>query len=162
MFSQERNDVAWQECTYRFSRTALEYNDRNYFRQSGLNVAVGGATVDTIQSARAVYAFAKRADEVEDDRLKALYAYKAAQGAIAVAEAAGQQSGDGGGGAGLNVRVTAGTQRSQSETTMERTTHRGSTLHSDGDVVIAATGGDLTVVGSNVSGRNVDLAAARI
>lgn len=138
-----------------------EYNDRNYFRQSGLNVAVGGATVDTIQSARAVYAFAKRADEVEDDRLKALYAYKAAQGAIAVAQAAGQQSGDGGGGAGLNVRVTAGTQRSQSETTMEQTTHRGSTLHSDGDVVIAATGGDLTVVGSNVSGRNVDLAAAK-
>ncbi|WP_423170847.1 hemagglutinin repeat-containing protein [Stenotrophomonas maltophilia group sp. CASM26] len=138
-----------------------EYNDRNYFRQSGLNVAVGGATVDTIQSARAVYAFAKRADEVEDDRLKALYAYKAAQGAIAVAQAAGQQWGDGGGGAGLNVRVTAGTQRSQSETTMEQTTHRGSTLHSDGDVVIAATGGDLTVVGSNVSGRNVDLAAAK-
>lgn len=118
-----------------------EYNDRNYFRQSGLNVAVGGATVDTIQSARAVYAFAKRAGEVEDDRLKALYAYKAAQGAVAVAQAAGQQSGDGGGGAGLNVRVTAGTQRSQSETTMEQTTHRGSTLHSDGDVVIAATGG---------------------
>ncbi|HFF3782393.1 TPA: hemagglutinin repeat-containing protein [Stenotrophomonas maltophilia] len=138
-----------------------EYNDRNYFRQSGLNVAVGGATVDTIQSARAVYAFAKRAGEVEDDRLKALYAYKAAQGAVAVAQAAGQQSGDGGGGAGLNVRVTAGTQRSQSETTMEQTTHRGSTLHSDGDVVIAATGGDLTVVGSNVSGRNVDLVAAR-
>ncbi|HHA2629977.1 TPA: filamentous hemagglutinin N-terminal domain-containing protein [Stenotrophomonas maltophilia] len=52
-----------------------EYNDRNYFRQSGLNVAVGGATVDTIQSARAVYAYAKRAGEVEDDRLKALYAY---------------------------------------------------------------------------------------
>ncbi len=138
-----------------------EYNDRNYFRQSGLNVAVGGATVDTIQGARAVYALAKRADEVEDDRLKALYAYKAAQGAIAVAQAAGQQSGDGGGGAGLNVRVTAGTQRSQSETTMEQTTHRGSTLHSDGDVVIAATGGDLTVVGSSVSGRNVDLAAAK-
>lgn len=138
-----------------------EYNDRNYFRQSGLNVAVGGATVDTIQSARAVYAYAKRAGEVEDDRLKALYAYKAAQGAVAVAQAAGQQSGDGGGGAGLNVRVTAGTQRSQSETTMEQTTHRGSTLHSDGDVVIAATGGDLTVVGSNVSGRNVDLVAAR-
>lgn len=138
-----------------------EYNDWNYFRQSGLNVAVGGATVDTIQSARAVYAYAKRAGEVEDDRLKALYAYKAAQGAVAVAQAAGQQSGDGGGGAGLNVRVTAGTQRSQSETTMEQTTHRGSTLHSDGDVVIAATGGDLTVVGSNVSGRNVDLAAAK-
>ncbi|WP_366535675.1 hypothetical protein, partial [Streptococcus pneumoniae] len=86
-----------------------EYNDRNYFRQSGLNVAVGGATVDTIQSARAVYAYAKRAGEVEDDRLKALYAYKAAQGAVAVAQAAGQQSGDGGGGAGLNARVTAGT-----------------------------------------------------
>ena len=66
-----------------------EYNDRNYFRQSGLNVAVGGATVDTIQSARAVYGFAKRAGEVEDDRLKALYAYKAAQGANAVAQAAG-------------------------------------------------------------------------
>nr|WP_312108601.1 hemagglutinin repeat-containing protein [Stenotrophomonas indicatrix] len=135
------------------------YTDNSYFRQSGLNVALGGASVDTVQSARAVYATAKRAGDVEDDRLKALYAYKAAQGAIAVAEAAGQQSGNGEGGAGLNVRVTVGSQRSRSESVMEQTTHRGSLLKSDGDVVVAATGGDLTIVGSQVSGRNVDLAA---
>lgn len=144
-------DAAEQQTTY---------TDNSYFRQSGLNVALGGASVDTVQSARAVYATAKRADEVEDDRLKALYAYKAAQGAIAVAEAVGQQSGNGEGGAGLNVRVTVGSQRSRSESVMEQTTHRGSLLKSEGDVVAAATGGDLTIVGSQISGRNVDLAAA--
>lgn len=144
-------DAAEQQTTY---------TDNSYFRQSGLNVALGGASVDTAQSARAVYATAKRADEVEDDRLKALYAYKAAQGAIAVAEAVGQQSGNGEGGAGLNVRVTVGSQRSRSESVMEQTTHRGSLLKSEGDVVVAATGGDLTIVGSQISGRNVDLAAA--
>lgn len=144
-------DAAQQQTTY---------TDNSYFRQSGLNVALGGASVDTAQSARAVYATAKRADEVEDDRLKALYAYKAAQGAIAVAEAVGQQSGNGEGGAGLNVRVTVGSQRSRSESVMEQTTHRGSLLKSEGDVVVAATGGDLTIVGSQISGRNVDLAAA--
>ncbi|WP_232463093.1 hemagglutinin repeat-containing protein [Stenotrophomonas sp. WZN-1] len=144
-------DAAEQQTTY---------TDNSYFRQSGLNVALGGASVDTVQSARAVYATAKRADEVEDDRLKALYAYKAAQGAIAVAEAVGQQSGNGEGGAGLNVRVTVGSQRSRSESVMEQTTHRGSLLKSEGDVVVAATGGDLTIVGSQISGRNVDLAAA--
>ncbi|MFG6085747.1 hemagglutinin repeat-containing protein [Stenotrophomonas indicatrix] len=144
-------DAAEQQTTY---------IDNSYFRQSGLNVALGGASVDTVQSARAVYATAKRADEVEDDRLKALYAYKAAQGAIAVAEAVGQQSGNGEGGAGLNVRVTVGSQRSRSESVMEQTTHRGSLLKSEGDVVVAATGGDLAIVGSQISGRNVDLAAA--
>ncbi|PII15075.1 hypothetical protein CR920_04295 [Stenotrophomonas indicatrix] len=144
-------DAAEQQTTY---------TDNSYFRQSGLNIALGGASVDTAQSARAVYATAKRADEVEDDRLKALYAYKAAQGAIAVAEAVGQQSGNGEGGAGLNVRVTVGSQRSRSESVMEQTTHRGSLLKSEGDVVVAATGGDLTIVGSQISGRNVDLAAA--
>ncbi|SLM24206.1 hemagglutinin repeat-containing protein [Stenotrophomonas indicatrix] len=144
-------DAAEQQTTY---------TDNSYFRQSGLNIALGGASVDTAQRARAVYATAKRADEVEDDRLKALYAYKAAQGAIAVAEAVGQQSGNGEGGAGLNVRVTVGSQRSRSESVMEQTTHRGSLLKSEGDVVVAATGGDLTIVGSQISGRNVDLAAA--
>jgi len=144
-------DAAEQQTTY---------TDNSYFRQSGLNIALGGASVDTAQSARAVYATAKRADEVEDDRLKALYAYKAAQGAIAVAEAVGQQSGNGEGGAGLNVRVTVGSQRSRSESVMEQTTHRGSLLKSEGDVVVAAIGGDLTIVGSQISGRNVDLAAA--
>lgn len=144
-------DAAEQQTTY---------TNNSYFRQSGLNVALGGASVDTVQSARAVYATAKRADEVEDDRLKALYAYKAAQGAIAVAEAVGQHSGNGEGGAGLNVRVTVGSQRSRSETVMEQATHRGSLLKSEGDVVVAATGGDLTIVGSQISGGNVDLAAA--
>ncbi len=136
-----------------------EYVNRSYSRQNGLNVAVGGASVEQVQSARAVYGTAKRASEVDDERLQALYAVQAAQSAAAVAEAAGNTSG-GGGGAGLNVRITGGTQHSRSETVSQQTTHRGSALRSDGDIVIAATGGDLSIIGSQVAGRNVALAAA--
>lgn len=162
VLSQTGTTLVGESVTVEAAEQRTGYQQRDHRRQSGLNVAIGGATVEQVQAARAVYATARHAGEVEDDRLQALYAVRAAQGAVAVAEAAGQRSGgDGGGnGNGLNVRITAGSQSSRSELDAGQVTHRGSTVRSAGDVVIAATGGDLEIVGSEVRGRNVGLSAA--
>lgn len=52
------------------------YINNSYFCQFGLNVVLGGVSVDMVQSVRVVYVIVKRVDEVEDDCLKVFYVYK--------------------------------------------------------------------------------------
>ncbi|WP_201313832.1 hemagglutinin repeat-containing protein [Dyella sp. EPa41] len=124
---------------------------------SGLTVSLGGAAVTAAQGA---YAAVHRASEVKDDRLKALYAAQAAYGvsdAIGAAQGGVSQSGTDGG---INLQVGIGGSSASSKTVTHDETAYGSTVHSNGNVVIAATGGDLNVIGSQISGDNVGLMAA--
>ncbi|PWK80829.1 hemagglutinin repeat-containing protein [Fulvimonas soli] len=104
----------------------------------------------------------QRGGEVKDDRLKALYAAKAAYEAKDLAgmgsqayQAAGQNNAGG-----INLKVGIGGSTASSETRTHDETSDGSEIRSQGDVTIAATGGDLNLVGSTVGGNNVTLAAA--
>jgi filamentous hemagglutinin len=96
--------------------------------------------------------------EVKDDRLKALYA---AQAAYAVSD--GYQAATAAGtrdDAGVSLRIGVGASSASSETKTHDETAYGSRIHSNGDIAIAATGGDLNIIGSQVDGTNVALAAA--
>ncbi|WP_196766287.1 hemagglutinin repeat-containing protein, partial [Xanthomonas graminis] len=149
-------------------------------QSAGISLGLTGGLVDAVQTA---YGAVKRGSEVEDDRLKALYAVKAG---YSISDAAGLASNglkgyngeavdgnttktgtvsaDGAQGAanatGVSLRIGIGASSSSSKTTTHEETTGGSRILSDGNVTIAATGGDLNVIGSKISGENVALAAA--
>jgi hypothetical protein len=109
-------------------------------------------------TAEAAYGASKRGSEVKDDRLKALYAAQAAYAVsdgYQVATATGT-SGD----AGVSLRIGIGASSASRETRTHDETAYGRRFHSKGDIAIAATGGDLNIIGSQVDGTNVALAAA--
>ncbi|MFC0087372.1 hemagglutinin repeat-containing protein, partial [Dyella flava] len=136
--------------------------------QGGINFGIGGTAANVANS---VYYSAQRGSQVHDDRLKALYAAQAAQtlfssgagqgmglnpgqtGADAIANAAQ-------GKAGIDFKIGIGGSSASSTTTSHDDTTYGSTVRSNGNVTIAATGGDLDIIGSQISGDNVALAAA--
>jgi hemagglutinin-like protein len=121
----------------------------------------GGAIANATQNAIGT---GKRATEVSDPRLKALYAAKTA---YAVNDALGAFNGadfadsaeDIQKGAAA-VQVGIGASSASSKTTSYDEIARGSLIRSQGDVTIAATGGDLNIIGSEIAGKNVALAAA--
>ncbi|MET3651788.1 hemagglutinin repeat-containing protein [Dyella japonica] len=131
-----------------------------------LGLTGGAATV-----ANTVIGDAQGATHTTDKRLQALYAAQAAQtlfspgagnamglggqtGAQSVSQAAQGNT------QGMSLRIGLGaSSATNTETTRDETAY-GSTIHSNGNVTIAATGGDLNVIGSQVSGNNVALAAA--
>ncbi|WP_425479304.1 hemagglutinin repeat-containing protein, partial [Xanthomonas bromi] len=61
---------------------------------------------------------------------------------------------------GVSLRLGIGASSSSSKTSTHEETNGGSRILSNGDVTIAATGGDLNLIGSKISGENVALAAA--
>ncbi|MGO4503839.1 two-partner secretion domain-containing protein [Dyella sp. 2YAF14] len=129
---------------------------------SGLTLSLGGGGVSAAQGA---YASVRRGSEVKDDRLKALYAAQAgyavsdaAPGVAAMANAGSAK--DAASASGVNLQLGIGGSSAKAATTSHDETAYGSTIKSNGNVLIAATGGDLNVIGSQISGDNVALAAA--
>ncbi|AHX12838.1 hemagglutinin [Dyella jiangningensis] len=124
---------------------------------SGLTLSLGGAAVDAAMGA---YAAAHRGSEVKDDRLKALYAAQAAYGVSDAVDAYNKggvsKSGTDGG---INLQLGIGASSASSKSVSHDETAYGSTIKSNGNVLIAATDGDLNVIGSKISGDNVALSA---
>jgi filamentous hemagglutinin len=133
---------------------------QTYKKQTaGITLGLTGGVVD---AAAAAYGTAHRGDEVRDDRLKALYAAKTAYAisdGINAYQAAVNSTGGADGGVSLRIGIGASSASSETKTHEERA--YGSSIRSDADITIVATGGDLSVVGSHVEGRNVALAAAK-
>lgn len=143
---------------------AVDTSDTTQFQrhnEGGITVGLGGSMVELAMDARNSV---KRGSEVDDDRLKALYAAKAyydGKDILDTYKTQGIGAGKGGAGQeGINVQVGIGGKSASSKTTSHDETAFGSHIRSSGDVTIAATGGDLTIIGSEVTGDNVALAAA--
>ncbi len=97
-----------------------------------------------------------------DDRLKALYAAKAAyevkDGVQAIQGISGVTSARGAAGAtGINIQVGIGGSSASSRTTTHDSTSYGGHITGGGNVTIGATGGDLTIIGGEVTGRECGL-----
>ncbi|MBH1848258.1 hemagglutinin repeat-containing protein [Stenotrophomonas maltophilia] len=123
-------------------------------KSAGINVGLTGGVVD---AARAAYGAAKAAGNAQDDRLKALYAVQAANAAAGVGGAMPQ--GASGAPDGVSLRIGIGASSSSASQTSHDQSAVGSTIRSQGDVSIVATAGDLNIIGSQVRGDNVALAA---
>ncbi|HEY0503177.1 MAG TPA: hemagglutinin repeat-containing protein [Lysobacter sp.] len=126
-------------------------------RSAGIHIGLKGGAATAAEQA---YSYGKAADEVSDDRLKALYALEAANNAMAAADgvnAIANGASPSSGGMALRIGIGASSASAQMESYDE--TARGSNIRSNGNVLITATDGDLNVIGSNVEGKNVGLAA---
>lgn len=127
----------------------------------GINVGLTGGVVSAAQS---TYDSAHRAGQADDNRLKALYAAEAAYtaySAVKGAEGVGNSgsASEGQAASGISFRVGLGASTANSHTDTHDDTTAGSTIRSDGNVTIAATNGNLNVIGSQIAGKDVALAA---
>lgn len=157
----EASDVlAGQDIRLTGGNVAITTKDNHYeaqeqheYKKSGLTVSLGGGTVDAFSE---VAAPVRRATQVEDDRLKALYGYKAAQeirehGQDLQKAAEGKLD--------LSLNVGFGASKSESKAQSSQTTAQASSVKAGGDVRIEATQHDIRITGSEVDGNNVTLQA---
>jgi filamentous hemagglutinin len=131
-------------------------------QQAGLTLGLGGGLAGVAQS---IYGRAQASNHAGDDRVKALYAAQAAytgyEAYNAYQDAAGAATSEGTGvSQGISLRIGIGASSASSSTATHDETAYGSRINSQGNVTIAATGGDLNLIASQVNGQNVALAAA--
>ncbi len=128
------------------------------FRQSGLTVALTSPVVSAIQTGQQMQ---RASGNTSDTRMKAL---AAATTGLAAVNAYDAISADPTMGGGVNLSITAGSSKSDSQSTTTYDTATGSTVAAGGHVHISATGAgqdsDLTVRGSAIrAGGNAHLKA---
>ncbi|MBP2168267.1 filamentous hemagglutinin [Erwinia toletana] len=136
-------------------------------KQSGLTLQLTSPVTDALLSLASTV---KQSSEAGDSRLKALYAVKALESGWASAtdketmsSAAAMAKGDMDN-AGIKIQLSVGASKSISTSEYAQNTVNGSTLNAGGNVAVVATGsngqsGDLNVIGSGITGKDVTLAA---
>ncbi|RBH87095.1 hypothetical protein BRL93_20055, partial [Xanthomonas oryzae pv. oryzae] len=137
------------------------------FKQGGLTVSLSSAALNLAQAAVSSAEAGKKAQG--DTRMQALAGASAAYSAYGAGQAMGSalsadSAKDAAQGAGLKIAVTVGGSKSQSQTTQQSATTKGSTLQAGGNVNLIATGGgedsNILVRGSDLkAGNNLLLAA---
>jgi hypothetical protein len=167
VLSHTGTSIIGQNVTIDAGLGSVDTRQTQSVHSGGINVGFAGGVADSVQGA---YASAHRAGQVDDDRLKALYAVQAGVDAYdavsgiksgaAVGDSAGDDGAEGTGKAtGISLRVGLGASTANSHSTTHDDTTAGSSIRSDGDVTIVAKNGDLNVIGSQIDGKNVALAA---
>ncbi|MFB0374593.1 hemagglutinin repeat-containing protein [Xanthomonas euvesicatoria] len=157
VLSATSTTIVGKEVTIAAAENTVDTVQTSKQQSAGITLGLTGGVV---AAAEAAYSATKRGSEVEDDRLKALYAAKAGYAVsdgvaeYQAAAAAGSSMG------GVSLRIGIGASSASSKTTTHEETTGGSRILSDGNVTIAATSGDLNVIGSKINGENVALSAA--
>lgn len=138
--------ITAKDVTVESADNAYTSQEKHEFKQSGLTVSLGG---EAIKAAETITTPLQRAAEVKDDRLKALYAYKAKE-ALADKDTAdglkklGRISKND-----LSLSVSLGTTESESQTDSSSKAAQGSTIEADGTVAIKASTREGLGAGSN-------------
>jgi filamentous hemagglutinin len=161
VISKERTSISGQNVTIEALTDRETIAHITEVEQAGLGVGLGGGVVD---AATGIYGSARRSREVKDERLKALYAVRAARTGYETGKSLleGASAADG-----VSVQVGFGISGSRSESVTQIGTVRGSLIQSEGEISITAKGdpnqdkGDLTVTGSTIQGRDLALEASR-
>lgn len=147
---------------------SMAFRETQKTSSGGLHISLKGGAAD---QAAAAYQGARAAGRADDNRLKALYAMKAAGAASnvnggAITNQAGNAkdvfNGDSKANSnGMSLRIGIGGSSSSSQSEGNTTTSQGSNIYSaNGDVSVEARASDLVVDGSKVEGVNTTLAAA--
>jgi len=137
-----------------------------YTESTGIRL---GAKSNVTDAAMALRAATSRGQEVNDPRLKALYAAKAAYAARDLAQIieTAQKSQSGSGGLSGRVSIGIGTTREESLSVTHVDTVQKSQVAAGGDLTITARGdstpdqGDIHLKGSSLAGDNITLDAKR-
>ncbi|MDT8903388.1 hemagglutinin repeat-containing protein [Anaeroselena agilis] len=163
IISGKNTSIQGQNVTIEAGQNSGQSKQTYEFKQSGLTVSLGGDTITPVLSAASDV---RRISNVSDERLQALYAYKAYTDAKDAYNALKD-------GSPLSVSVSIGSTKYSTETVSSLSSAQGSQVSAGGNVNITATGsgatdaagkaadGSVNVVGSGVSGENVTLTAAK-
>ncbi len=124
---------------------------------SGLTIGLAGSVGDAINNAYSESQAAKNSTSTGNDRAAALHSIAAA-GDVALTglTSAGVTAG---GKPDIGIKVSIGSSKSQSQSSEDQTTQRGSSIQAGGTAGLIATNGDVTIAGSNVNANDVILAA---
>jgi len=158
--------ISGSTVTIENAEDTLDVKQTQKTSSGGIHVSVKGGAASAATSA---YQSVKRAGEVEDDRLSALYAAQAAQSLAHAGDVGGQIANaqdviDGNTKAnagGMSLRVGIGGSTTKAESEYHETTSHGSKVYSgNGDVTVVARDGDMNVIGSTIEGINTTVIAA--
>ncbi|WP_415914600.1 beta strand repeat-containing protein [Paraburkholderia sp. J41] len=124
---------------------------------SGLAIGLAGSVGDAINNAYSESQAAKSSTSTGNDRAAALHGIAAASDILtaaggAMTTAAGKKTD-------IGIQVSIGSSKSQSQSSEDQTTQRGTSIQAGGTAGLIATNGDLTIAGSNVNANDVVLAA---
>ena len=128
--------------------------EEHEYKKSGLTASLGGTVMN---AARSMTAPMKRAGEVKDSRLKALYAYEAGKNLKQASDTFHSVKDVK---KGLALTVGVGSMKSESHSLRTGTEAASSTLAAGGNVSVTADR-DITVKGSTITGEKVNLKAGR-
>ncbi|BBB89692.1 two-partner secretion domain-containing protein [Methylomusa anaerophila] len=120
------------------------------FKQSGLSVSLGGGVID---AATGAYNDIQRSGQVQDDRLKTLYEYKAVKDLEKLKDFKGNLT------KGVGVGVSIGSSQMSAEQTTHAETVNPSNINAGGNVNITATDGDINLIATNIHAIDVLLDA---
>ncbi|CAD6542646.1 hypothetical protein LMG27952_03918 [Paraburkholderia hiiakae] len=124
---------------------------------SGLAIGLAGSVGDAINNAYSESQAAKNSAGNGDSRAAALHGIAAASDAFTAA--GGAMTAASGGKPDIGVKVSIGSSKSESQSSEDQATQRGSSVSAGGTAAFVATNGDLTIAGSNVNANDVVLAA---
>ncbi|WP_345810947.1 hemagglutinin repeat-containing protein [Paraburkholderia sp. PREW-6R] len=124
---------------------------------SGLTIGLAGSVGDAINNAYSESQAAKNSTSTGNDRAAALHSIAAAGdiGLAGLTKAGVTPDGK----PDIGIKVSIGSSKSESQSSEDQTTHRGSDVQAGGTAGFVATSGDLTIAGSNVNASDVILAA---
>ena len=140
-------DIESKDNTYRGK-------EEHEYKKSGLTASLGGTVMN---AARSMTAPMKRAGEVKDSRLKALYAYEAGKNLKQASDTFHSVKDVK---KGLALTVGVGSMKSESHSLRTGIEAASSTLAAGGNVSVTADR-DITVKGSTITGEKVNLKAGR-
>ncbi|BBB90465.1 two-partner secretion domain-containing protein [Methylomusa anaerophila] len=120
------------------------------FKQSGLSVSLGGGVID---AATGAYNDIQRSGQVQDDRLKTLYEYKAVKDLEKLKDFKGNLTK----GVGVGVSIGSTTITSEQNTHVESV--NPSNISAGGNVNITATDGNVNLKGTKITATEVTLDA---
>ncbi|WP_312340058.1 two-partner secretion domain-containing protein [Anaerospora hongkongensis] len=123
------------------------------FKQSGLSVSLNGGSAQTAMNA---VGNIERASQVSDERLQALYAYKAYEDV----EKLSKIKDEAGAKKGVSVSVSIGSSKFTSEQTVHSETVNTSDINAGGTVTIKATEGDVNLSGVKLDAKDLTITAA--
>ncbi|MBN3855055.1 filamentous hemagglutinin N-terminal domain-containing protein [Paraburkholderia sp. Ac-20340] len=124
---------------------------------SGLTIGLAGSVGDAINNAYSESQAAKNSTSTGNDRAAALHSIAAAGDIGLAGLTSSGMTPDGK--PDIGIKVSIGSSKSESQSSEDQTTHRGSNVQAGGTAGFVATSGDLTIAGSNVNASDVILAA---
>ncbi len=146
-------DISAPEVTINGRENIEEHMRRHEESKTGITVGLGGNSYRAIESVNRPI---QRANNVKDDRLKGLYAWRAARelkkhGETLKNVAKGKLD--------IGVTIGVGSSHSESKTTTKSQEYVGSNIESQENVNLKATERDLSIIGSLVTGKDINLDA---